>query len=422
MRDKPPPKFAISNKWAIGNLPADLLELITEVTGPLISPVRPFAYVMSFTGGAHKSITGSFTFFNNNIEENAGALNHHTELTGCSTVYVVLSGRFTPAQRTIIRKRCLVEVENFTRVFNWLRENNPIYSELPEMSQCPTPILFEDEPDINNTDDSEDVELEKELNYHYWFPSNGEPNKSTATFHTQDEFMKAYMAGSEPTLVFSSNSNKNDWELTLPEVFPLYFPYGTGGIKEKRRNGVSEIECMRHYLRLSLPQFQKPDFILVLGHMLFRKLAFRSAFVRCMSKAGNDGITLGEKFSSITDDQMLHLAEAPNLTEGSIIDSQGSSLLHTIKASCKSVPYSDEAATDARTKMFALWNFFGLLPFFLQYLQLMSAVSESNYFAIPQNKFYQIQMSQKMNAFQVCCSHLRYGQKTLVLVLENLIL
>ena len=118
MRDKPPPKFAISNKWTIGNLPADLLELITEVTGPLISPVRPFAYVMSFTGGAHKSITGSFTFFNNNIEENAGALNHHTELTGCSTVYVVLSGRFTPAQRTIIRKRCLVEVENFTSVFN----------------------------------------------------------------------------------------------------------------------------------------------------------------------------------------------------------------------------------------------------------------------------------------------------------------
>ena len=271
----------------------------------------------------------------------------------------MLSGRFTPAQRTIIRKRCLVEVENFTRVFNWLRENNPIYSELPEMSQCPTPILFEDEPDINNTDDSEDAELEKELNYHYWFPSNGEPNKSTATFHTQDEFMKAYMAGSEPTLVFSSNSNKNDWELTLPEVFPLYFPFGTGGIKEKRLNGVSEIECMRHYLRLSLPQFQKPDFILVLGHMLFRKLAFRSAFVRCMSKAGNDGITLGENFSSITDDQMLHLAEAPNLTLGSTINSQGSSLLHTIKASCKSVPYSDEAATDARTKMFALWNFFG---------------------------------------------------------------
>ena len=46
MRDKPPPKFSISNKWAIGNMPSELLELLTEVTGPLISPVRPF----SFTG------------------------------------------------------------------------------------------------------------------------------------------------------------------------------------------------------------------------------------------------------------------------------------------------------------------------------------------------------------------------------------
>jgi hypothetical protein len=63
MREKPPPKFAISNKWAIGNMPPEILDLVTEVTGPLISPVRPFAYVMSFTGGAHKSITGSYTFF-----------------------------------------------------------------------------------------------------------------------------------------------------------------------------------------------------------------------------------------------------------------------------------------------------------------------------------------------------------------------
>jgi hypothetical protein len=45
MREKPPPKFAISNKWAIGNMPPEILDLVTEVTGPLISPVRPFAYV-----------------------------------------------------------------------------------------------------------------------------------------------------------------------------------------------------------------------------------------------------------------------------------------------------------------------------------------------------------------------------------------
>ena len=159
--------------------------------------------------------------------------------------------------------------------------------------------------------------------------------------------------------MFSSNNNKNDWELCLTHIFPLYFPYGTGKIKEKRKNAVSELECMKHYLRLSLPQFQKADFILVLGHMLFRKQVFNSAFVRCMAKTGEDGITLGEKFSRVTDQEMLRFAEVPNLQNGITERDTASCMLHTIKASCKSVPYSDEAATVARTKLFALWNHFG---------------------------------------------------------------
>ena len=177
MREKPPPKFTISNKWSIGNIPSELLELITEVTSPLISPVRPFAYVMSFTGGAHKSITGSYTFFGNNIEEDVGALGHHVGLTGSPSVYIVMSGRFTPSQRTIVRKRCLIEVDNFAKIYNWLRENNPLYKEMPEMSRCPTPIMFEDEPDVNNTDESEDPIVESHVDFHYWFPSNGEKNQ-----------------------------------------------------------------------------------------------------------------------------------------------------------------------------------------------------------------------------------------------------
>jgi hypothetical protein len=97
--------------------------------------------------------------------------------------------------------------------------------------------MFEDEADANNTDEPENPDLESHVDYHYWFPSNGEPTKTTATYHTQQDFMKAYMEGKEPTLVFSSNANKNDWELCLTKIFPLYFPFGTGGIKgNKRKN------------------------------------------------------------------------------------------------------------------------------------------------------------------------------------------
>ena len=128
--------------------------------------------------------------------------------------------------------------------------------------------------------------------------------------------------------------------------------------KNKKKNTISDIECMRHYLRLSPPQFQKPDFILDLGHILFRKQVFRSAFIKCMPKTGSDGITLGERFSCITDQEILYFAEAPNFQEGRPGGNEASALLHTVKASCKSVPYSDEAATEARTKLFAMWNYF----------------------------------------------------------------
>jgi len=43
--------------------------------------------------------------------------------------------------------------------------------------------------------------LESHIDYQYWFPSNGEPTKTTATYHTQQDFMKAYMEGKEPMMI-----------------------------------------------------------------------------------------------------------------------------------------------------------------------------------------------------------------------------
>jgi hypothetical protein len=70
--DKNPPKFAIANNFAIGSLPHYLPNLLTDVTSPLLSPIRPFVYVMSYYGGAHNSITGSYSFFNQDVEKIVG--------------------------------------------------------------------------------------------------------------------------------------------------------------------------------------------------------------------------------------------------------------------------------------------------------------------------------------------------------------
>jgi len=72
--DKNMPKFAIANNFAIGSLPHYLSNLLTDVTSPLLSPIRLFVFVMLYYGGAHKSITGSYSFFNQDVEKNVGTL------------------------------------------------------------------------------------------------------------------------------------------------------------------------------------------------------------------------------------------------------------------------------------------------------------------------------------------------------------
>jgi hypothetical protein len=93
---------------------------LKDVTSPLLSPVRPFACMMSYSGGAHKSITGTFTFFNQRVEKNIGALNFRSNSTGINTVFVVLSGNFTPAQRNIVKTRCSIDVKKFNSIFSWV--------------------------------------------------------------------------------------------------------------------------------------------------------------------------------------------------------------------------------------------------------------------------------------------------------------
>jgi hypothetical protein len=94
MLDKLPPKFAIANNFAIGLLPDNLSCKITEITSPMLSPVRPYAYVLSYCGGAHKAISGSFSFFNQSPENLMGSLKFHSSINKTNNMYAILCGNF----------------------------------------------------------------------------------------------------------------------------------------------------------------------------------------------------------------------------------------------------------------------------------------------------------------------------------------
>jgi len=274
-----------------------------------------------------------------------------------------MTGKFTGNQKEIIKKRCLVDINQINIVYNWLRENNYRYANMPQLPECPKPFFFEDHVEEDSPEATQDENIEKHIEFQYYFPTNGEPTSNTGTFHSEDEFLRQYLAGKQPTLIFGSDKYAKDYELSLPDVFPLHFPFGFGGVRDRSRQAkVSDIECLRHYLRLSLPQFQKADIILVIAHMVFRLLSFQTASIRCLAKFGTGEERLGGQFSMITDNDILKYSAADAVSNLNTISPAGDTakqLLHTIRACCKSVPYSNEATLEARSKFFGLWYQFG---------------------------------------------------------------
>jgi hypothetical protein len=68
----------------------------------------------------------------------------------------------------------------------------------------------------------------------------------------------------------------------LEDVFPIQFPFGQGGpnLGVDRRVKVSTESCLKHYMKLSLNQFMRPDFILVCYQLLCRSKSYTTGLIK----------------------------------------------------------------------------------------------------------------------------------------------
>ena len=62
-KHKRPPRFAISNAWAIGYIPHDVVGDIDDMLAVMVNKIKLLSYIFSYSGGAHKFIQGHHTFF-----------------------------------------------------------------------------------------------------------------------------------------------------------------------------------------------------------------------------------------------------------------------------------------------------------------------------------------------------------------------
>ena len=136
-----PPKHAISNGFAIGHIPTEVIanEKITEQMCSLLAPVRPFAYIFAYTAGAHKAIRGHFSFFEVDLTHTGSVMNHFLTTGANPLVYVVLCGRMTPEQKRIVKERARLDTEKMKELLEWFvnESGHPGYEGVTPPSECP---------------------------------------------------------------------------------------------------------------------------------------------------------------------------------------------------------------------------------------------------------------------------------------------
>ncbi len=90
----------------------------------------------------------------------------------------------------------------------------------------------------------------------------------------------------------------------LSQLCPIAFPFGTGDVDCKRSPAVSEMDCLQHYLKLSLPQLQEGQTMLIIHHFYQRRKSFLSGIVKC--NMSNNGNTIADQLATITIDDLEH--------------------------------------------------------------------------------------------------------------------
>jgi len=375
---KAPPKFAIANGYVIGSFPR-VIEFtnkegkkvrreikdddLTDILKAMLAPIRMFGYVFAYSGGSQKSIKGNFQFFEMDQNKLGSVINHLNQADIGENIYCVICGRMTPEQKTIVRKRAVINTKDFLDILTWFvtESGHEGYKNITIPEECPQPVFVADQETNNNTDRSVDVNVETNFESGtYYFSSPQDPSPITATFNSMDEFAIAmFKHQSSPSLVVSGGTYVNLREMEVADVQPFAFPFGNGGPNMKRRVPVSPEVSIQHYLRLSLKQFMESPVIFVLNQMYNRINTYKTGVMLCRSNIG--GETLGENLSTIS---MKDIEQIKN-NKTDHLNTKTRDLLKTITTTCAAAGHTPEAAKYARRKCFAMLDYYGLNNIFL---------------------------------------------------------
>jgi hypothetical protein len=335
---------------------------LTDTLKAMVAPLRPYGCVFAYSGGAQKSLRGNYQFFEMDQNRLGGVMNHLNQAGIGEHIYCVLCGRMTPDQKQIVRKRSRIDTQMYIDILTWFvkESGHPGYLNTSIPEDCPQPLLVEDNPTKNNTDDPSDKTVE--ANYEggtYYFSTAQDPSQHTSVYGSSDIFALAMFQRSAPTLLAYGGTYAKNADMKIENILPFAFPFGIGGPKMERRVKVSLELCIQVYMRLSLEQFMEGPTILVMNHIYNRQLSYKTGVMTCRSTV--DGVPLGEKLSTLSTEDF----EQINDNNNDDLNATTKSFLRAISTTCKAMGHTEQAAKDARRRCFAMLDFFGLNSLFM---------------------------------------------------------
>ena len=112
------------------------------------------------------------------------------------------------------------------------------YKDVTPPDECPKPvIILQDEDNENNTAHLIDPEVECKIQGKtYYFSSEAQnPTTDNSVFDNTEDFVKAMLDSTAPTLLMYGGSYLKGHEINLEDAFPIQFPFGTGVLTWERR-------------------------------------------------------------------------------------------------------------------------------------------------------------------------------------------
>ena len=380
------PYYSISNNWFFGCPPKVLLDL-TEVELGVVTPVRVYGYCYAFTGGEHKEMKGSLSYYQIQHETVARRASHFKVLGMTENVVIILYGKMTLEQNKKLKRKNKLRTNYVLRAVEWLCAHNEEWKkrnvdlqkfeqELINPHLVDNSIVIKTPSSCSNSNASN---IEQTESFEVFFP-DGAVNNFTGGRESVSDLKEMINSLNKAGFEFTMKSNiyaevvGEYKDNVLVNACLLQYPFGRGGLEDKHYDNMNKkseyelkthsnvIEYTEHLARLSQPQFHRSLFCLILFNLKMKQLMVRNACFKVRGKQNAE--MLSEKLTQDAVDAAIH-ARRRGVRDYTEEGRGGELLLSAVDAVVGGVPHTNQATKRARRHAEAILHAFGLPSVFL---------------------------------------------------------